>query len=268
MANVAFIRNPRPHCGSALTVRQADVRLTAALTMRHWTMPKALEAITRAAEGRHWTYAVTPNAAHFARLQARDPYLAAIYRDADFCFLDSRVIAFAARLIGLKPPPVIVGADLVEQLFSRVITPDSIVCIVGGSPESISRLKSRYRLFHIHHLCPPMGFWRVEAELARVARFVADCRAEYTFLCVGSPQQEILADKIAGIGGATGVGICAGASIDFLIGAQRRAPRLVQRLALEWAWRLIAEPRRLAHRYFVESPRGVVFALRSGSGLR
>jgi len=48
---------------------------------------------------------------------------------------------------------------------------------------------------------------------------------------------------------------------DFITGEQKRAPRLLQRLALEWASRLALEPRRLAQRYFVESPRGIMLVL-------
>ena len=237
-------------------------------TLRHWTMGDAVQAVEQAAEAARWHYAITPNAAHFARLQTGDAQLAAIYASADFCFLDSRVIALLARLAGLKPPPVVTGAGLVEALFARAIKPTSTVCVVGGSPEAISRLQARYAIAPVCHLRPSMGFWRDEAELSRTAEFVADSGADYSFLCVGSPQQEILADRIARTGRARGVGICAGAAIEFLTGIQARAPRAVRRLALEWAWRLAAEPRRMARRYLVESPRGVVFALGPNGGLR
>ena len=238
------------------------------LALRRWCTAEAVTVIGDAAKSQRWQYVVTPNAAHFARLQSGNPELAAIYRNADFCFLDSRVIALLARLAGIDAPPVVTGADLVRDLFARVITPTSTVCVVGGMAEAVARLRSRFGLTAIHRFCPPMGFWRSETELDRAAAFVADCGADFSFLCVGSPQQEILADRVSRIGGARGVGICAGASVDFLVGSRTRAPRAVQRLALEWAWRLAAEPRRLAYRYLVESPSGIVFALSPGGGLR
>jgi UDP-N-acetyl-D-mannosaminuronic acid transferase (WecB/TagA/CpsF family) len=55
--------------------------------------------------------------------------------------------------------------------------------------------------------------------------------------------------------GATGVGLCIGASLEFLTGAKRRAPLWLQRLGLEWLFRLLTEPRRLWRRYLVEGPR-------------
>jgi exopolysaccharide biosynthesis WecB/TagA/CpsF family protein len=69
------------------------------------------------------------------------------------------------------------------------------------------------------------------------------------------PQQEILAGHIADQPQARGVGLCIGASIDFLTGQQRRAPVWVQKAGLEWLYRLLSDPRRLASRYLIECPR-------------
>ena len=73
-------------------------------------------------------------------------------------------------------------------------------------------------------------------------------------LAVGAPQQELLAHEMRASGRVRGTGLCIGAGIDFLVGAQSRAPRLVQRAHLEWAWRLAREPRRLWRRYLVDGP--------------
>jgi len=191
-----------------------------------------------------------------------------IYEHAHLCFLDSRVISLAARLCGLRPPPVIPGADLVEQLFRHAITPATSICVVGGDNMVASRIRRVFNIGEIRHIEPSIGFWRNQDELDRTAAFVVRSQADYTFLVVGSPQQEILAARIAAMGGARGVGICAGASIDFITGRQRRAPLFMQRLALEWAYRFCMEPRRLANRYLVESPKGVFYVLRSALNFR
>jgi N-acetylglucosaminyldiphosphoundecaprenol N-acetyl-beta-D-mannosaminyltransferase len=191
-----------------------------------------------------------------------------IYEDAHLCFLDSRVISLAARLCGLHPPQVIPGADLVEQLFRQAITPTTSICVVGGGRSVAAGIKSIFNVGEISHIEPSFGFCQNQDELDRTAAFIVASQADYTFLAVGSPQQEILAARVAAMGGARGVGICAGASIDFITGKQRRAPRLLQRLALEWAYRFWMEPRRLANRYLVESPQGVFFVLRRASSFR
>jgi N-acetylglucosaminyldiphosphoundecaprenol N-acetyl-beta-D-mannosaminyltransferase len=227
-------------------------------------MEEALGAVRRASRGAAWQYVVTPNAAHFARLRGADSGLVAIYRQADFCFLDSRVIAASARLMGLRPPPVVPGADLVAQLFQRGMATGSSVCVIGADKVTVACLRQRFAIGTVSHKNPSMGFWQSEAELEETVAFIVAQQADYTFLVVGSPQQEILAARVAAAGSARGVGICAGAAIDFITGAQHRAPRFLQRMALEWAYRLCTEPRRLAHRYMVESPRGIMLVLRYG----
>ena len=58
---------------------------------------------------------------------------------------------------------------------------------------------------------------------------------------------------------AGGTGLCIGASVEFVTGAKRRAPRWMQRLGVEWLHRLLSEPGRLWRRYLVEGPR--IFAM-------
>jgi exopolysaccharide biosynthesis WecB/TagA/CpsF family protein len=115
-------------------------------------------------------------------------------------------------------------------------------------------LARRYRLEDVHHYDPPMGFIDDPAEVTRAARFLRDTRARYSFLAVGSPQQEMLAHTVARMGGGAGLGFCIGASLDFLTGSQDRAPRVLQQLSLEWLYRLCRHPRRMWRRYLVDGP--------------
>jgi exopolysaccharide biosynthesis WecB/TagA/CpsF family protein len=60
----------------------------------------------------------------------------------------------------------------------------------------------------------------------------------------------VVAAALVKRGRATGIGLCIGASLLFLAGEERRAPRWLQGAGLEWAWRLAQDPRRLARRYW------------------
>jgi exopolysaccharide biosynthesis WecB/TagA/CpsF family protein len=64
----------------------------------------------------------------------------------------------------------------------------------------------------------------------------------------------MVARALADRGIATGTGFCVGASLNFLAGVERRAPALVQRAGMEWAWRLAQNPKRLWRRYLVDDP--------------
>jgi exopolysaccharide biosynthesis WecB/TagA/CpsF family protein len=100
-----------------------------------------------------------------------------------------------------------------------------------------------------------MGLRNNAAARRAAAAFIAESGARFSFIAVGSPQQEMIAAEVRAIPGAVGTSLCVGASLEFLTGEVKRAPRLVQRLSLEWAHRLLSDPKRLWRRYLVEGPR-------------
>jgi len=220
----------------------------------------ALAAIAARPAGNGFAYVVTPNVDHVVRLERR-PDLRPLYDRALLCLCDSRILGALACHYGVDLP-LAPGSDLTARIFADVLREGDRIAIVGGEGDLVARLGALHPGLDIRQHRPPMGLARDAAALADAARFVAEARARFTFLAVGSPQQELLALAIADRGDATGIGLCIGASIDFLLGDRRRAPRWVQRAGLEWAHRLSGEPRRLARRYLVEGPRIFLIARR------
>ena len=207
-------------------------------------------------------YVVTPNSDHLVRL-SRDPALQDVYHGAALCLLDSRVVSRLARLLGLSAPRVVPGSDLTSCLLTDHLRPGERITIVGLSPVWLPELVARHGLTAPAHHNPPIGFEHDPAAVAEAVAFVRANPARFIFLAVGMPRQERLAAAIAAAGGATGTGLCVGASLDFLAGARRRAPRFMQRMGLEWLFRFAAEPRRLFRRYVIDSPAVIVLLLRS-----
>ncbi len=197
-------------------------------------------------------YIVTPNADHLVRL-SRDPALRPLYDEAMLRLLDSRVVARIAGLLGLDAPAVVPGSDLTAALIAS-LPPDEKVTVLGLPPAALEQLASRTGLRRIAHHNPPMGFDRDPAAFEAAVRFIEENPARYSFLAVGSPRQERVAQAVAARGRGRGVGLCIGASLLFLTGEERRAPGLVQRAGMEWAWRMLQDPKRLARRYLVDSP--------------
>ena len=109
---------------------------------------------------------------------------------------------------------------------------------------------------------PPMGMLRKPEAMSEAEAFVRDAQARFTLLAVAMPQQEILALRVAQAGRAVGVGLCVGASLDFLTGRKARAPLWMQKASLEWLHRLLSEPGRLWRRYLVEGPRIFLLTMR------
>jgi len=77
----------------------------------------------------------------------------------------------------------------------------------------------------------------------------------FCFLVIGSPQQEMIAQKLKERGIARGLALCVGAAINFLTGIETRAPLWMQQAGLEWLYRLSRDPRRLWRRYLVRGPK-------------
>lgn len=215
------------------------------------TLPDVLATLAARPTDAPFAYVVTPNADHLVRL-SKTPTLAPLYADAGLTLLDSRVVAKLGRALGLSPPPVVTGSDLTAALFASVLRPDDRIAVIGSRAEAVAMLAARHGLTDIVHHDPPMGFDRDEAAFAAAVAAVRAARARFVFLAVGSPRQEKLAHAVAAAGDATGIGLCIGAALDFLTGAQARAPGWMQRAGLEWLHRLATNPGRLAKRYLVD----------------
>jgi N-acetylglucosaminyldiphosphoundecaprenol N-acetyl-beta-D-mannosaminyltransferase len=212
-----------------------------------------IDAISTRPPASPFVYVVTPNVDHVVRLQRSRSDLWPAYRGAWMTLCDSRILARLARQAGCSLP-VVPGSDLTAEMFEHVIEPSDSIAILGGGAALVAQLAQRYGLRDVRHYNPPMGFIHDPVAVARAVRFLIEARARYNFLAVGSPQQEIVAYRVARTGNATGIGFCIGASLDFLSGDQDRAPVLMQRMSLEWLFRLASNPRRMWRRYLVEGP--------------
>lgn len=217
----------------------------------------AANLIARRSAKASFGYVATPNADHLVRLH-RTPGLQPLYERAMLRLLDSRVVELMARLIGLPVPHVAPGSDVTALLLKRHLVPGEPVTIVGLSPRWLPALQ----ISTVAHHDPPRGFERDPAAMQEAVEFVLAHPARFVFLAVGSPRQEMLADAIRATGRATGVGLCIGASLEFIAGAQRRAPDWMRHTGLEWLHRLAGDPRHMARRYLLNSPAVIPLLLR------
>jgi exopolysaccharide biosynthesis WecB/TagA/CpsF family protein len=208
-----------------------------------------------------YAYVVTPNVDHLIRWHD-EPQFRDYYADAAYVLMDSRFLAKLMRLTQGVNPAVCPGSDLTAKLFTSIIAPTDVVVLIGGSEQQAQALTALYGLKGLRHFNPPMGFARNPEAVESCLRFIeANSPFRFCLLAVGCPQQEMLASRLKQRGIARGMAFCIGASINFLTGAESRAPHWMQRLALEWLYRLLQDPRRLAKRYLVRGPR--IFGLLS-----
>lgn len=225
-------------------------------------------ALTNEAAAREWviehsrmaafSFLVTPNVDHVVRLHRERPgpdrdALYRAYDSADLCLCDSRILALLARWSGVDLP-VVAGSDLTASLLSAPLPEGTRIALVGGNDTQRMWLEAARPEAQLFHHQPPMGLRTNLPAQAAAAAFVEETQPHITLLTVGAPQSEIIAQLIKSQGEARGVGLCVGASLEFLTGEKRRAPRAVQAIRMEWAFRLLSEPWRLWRRYLVEGP--------------
>lgn len=172
--------------------------------------------------------------------------------------IDGAPIAVRARRMVNEDCPRLAGSDLITPVLDRAEQTGASVGFLGGSLETQALLRDYLRLAR-----PSLrisGFWSpAREELAdpdactRLSAEISDAKTDILIVGLGKPRQELW---IAEYGPATHaqVLLAFGAVVDFLAGRVRRAPRWVSDAGLEWAWRLMLEPRRLARRYLVEGP--------------
>lgn len=199
-------------------------------------------------------YIVTPNVDHIVRLWKEPDVYGPLYKNSWLSVCDSRILELLAKISGV-PLHAVPGSDLSQQLFDNVIQKHQAINVIGADNAIIKNLKDQYGLQQINHHQPPMGLRKNPKAVAECAEFVAKNPARFTFICVGSPQQEMVAKACLDRGDCMGLGLCVGASLEFITGRVKRAPKWMQTTRLEWLHRLCSEPRRLWKRYLVEGPR-------------
>lgn len=199
-------------------------------------------------------FIVTPNVDHLVRVSKEPDVFNPLYAASWLSVCDSRILELLAKFSGI-PLKAVPGSDLTQQLFDNVITAEDTITVIGADAEIIETVKSLFGLDKINHYEPPFGLRHKPTEVAKTAEYIAANPARYVFICVGSPQQEMVAKACLDRGDCVGLGLCVGASLDFLSGRTKRAPKWMQKARIEWLHRLASEPKRLWKRYLLDGPK-------------
>jgi N-acetylglucosaminyldiphosphoundecaprenol N-acetyl-beta-D-mannosaminyltransferase len=200
-------------------------------------------------------WVVTPNI-DICRQLRHDPAARELVSGASLVVADGMPLVWAARLRGNPLPGRVAGASLIFTLSAAASGQGRAIYLLGGEPgvpeRAVVELERRFSGLLVAGTCaPPVGFDRRPDELAAVRRRLKQARPDIVFVGLGFPKQEHLIAALApGLPDAWFIGC--GAAIPFAAGALTRAPHWMQRLGLEWAHRLISEPRRLFRRYLVD----------------
>lgn len=198
-------------------------------------------------------YVVTPNVQHAVMLQHHTG-LQAAYEDASLVVTDGMPVVVASRLLGRPLPGRVNGTELTYGIFAagQHARPLSVF-LLGAGPGVADRaaiqLQRRWPGAKVvGTYSPPFGFEKDPVENRQILDRIAAVSPDVLVVGLGAPKQELWCHTYRNEISA-GLGLCVGATIDFLAGEKPLAPRWMGRCGLEWMHRLATEPRRLFKRY-------------------
>lgn len=219
------------------------------------TLGETLDLVDRLIEAGEPAFFVTANL-RYAMLCESDPRLSVVNRKAAFLVADGMSLVWASRQNGRPVPERVAGSDLVPALCERAAGNDRSVFLLGGAPgvaaEAGRVLEERFPGLRVVGVESPPFRPMTPGEHAELVDRIRAAAPDLMFVAFGQPKGELwLVEHYEQLG----VPACAqvGASFDMLAGRVRRAPRWVQRIGMEWAWRIGTEPRRLAPRYAADA---------------
>ena len=203
------------------------------------TLDQAVERALSLIGEHRGAYVCTPNP-EIVWACRKDKALAAAIAGADLVLADGVGVVWASRVLGCPVPERVAGYDFLLALLARF---QGRLFLLGGKPgvaaEAAAAIEKQFPQVTV---CGVMdGYGDIQDQ----RRTVEDSMPDLVLVCLGSPRQELWMRESAGrlpVGLMAGLGGC----LDVLSGRTRRAPERWVRLKLEWLYRLLHDPRRLA----------------------
>ena len=219
------------------------------------SMKDCLDAIDSLVTQDKKSYIVAVNVDVIVKLED-DPYLKKIVDNADLVLVDGKPLQWIAKYQGNPIKEKISGSDLVPLLLKQASDKGQSVFIIGGKDGIAQKAKSNIeksnpKIKIVGTYAPPLGFEKDQKELDKINVMISDCHPDILIACFGCPKQEkwIYENYLKY---EAKLSVCAGATVDFLAGNVKRAPKWISNIGFEWFYRFLQEPKRLFRRYFVD----------------
>jgi N-acetylglucosaminyldiphosphoundecaprenol N-acetyl-beta-D-mannosaminyltransferase len=212
------------------------------------------QEVCRAVEANHQVLHCSLNALKVVEAR-KDARTRELLEQFDLITPDGMSVVWGLRILGKGKCEQVAGVDLMARLLKEGARRQWGFFLLGAKPEVVDSLRGR-----IEHAFPGTkvagvqhGFFS-RTEESHIVRKIRESGAHILFVGMPSPRKEqFLIDHKKALGVPFAMGV--GGGLDLLAGKTRRAPRWMRRSGLEWLYRVIQEPRRLAGRYLVTNLR-------------
>lgn len=185
-----------------------------------------------------------------------------IVNNANLVLADGRPIYWAQKLLGFKQAKQIRGQDLMTELCHNSERLNLRIGLYGGHNNEVldkvtTELAKLFPKLKISYQYSPPHRVLSEIENNSVVDDIEQANVDILFVGIGCPKQERWMAK--NVNNLSCVQIGVGAAFDFIAGEKKNAPKWLQKIGLEWLFRLLNEPKRLALRYLKQNPRFVYY---------
>jgi len=199
---------------------------------------------------------------------AQNEKLRRIVNNCGIINADGASVIMASKFLKKPLPERVAGIDLMQDLVDLSQDRGYSIYLLGAKQEVVDKtaevLQSRYpnlKIVGIHN-----GYFK-EADWPTVSQDVRICNPDFVFVGISSPMKEYLVEYLQSDGHRC-VFMGVGGSFDVISGNISRAPKWVQKINMEWLYRLLQEPKRLFKRYFVGNWKFIVAVAKEKRGAK
>ncbi len=199
---------------------------------------------------------VTPNVDDIMKHQKDKEFHNCALR-ADFTVCDSKIVLLSSKFLGVQLKEAIPGSGFFPA-FCDFHKNDQTQIFLLGAKKGVGEIAKKRvnkrigREIIVGAYSPPFGFENDNDECSNIIKLLKNTSANVLLVGLGNPKQTLWIYKYKDLLPNIKIFLALGATIDFEAGNIERAPILFQKLALEWLYRFIREPRRLFRRYFID----------------
>lgn len=212
------------------------------------TRSSAVAMVDEAIRSRSRLRHVSVNAAKVVALQ-NDELLSEAIWSFDFSTADGQAVVWAARLLGKRVPERVAGIDLMEEVLQLADDREYTLFLLGAGKDVVEAAKAsiEQRNRHAKVVGTQHGYFDPKDEAA-IVDVINAANPDIVLVALPTPQKEFFLARHNGtLRAPFAMGV--GGALEILAGRRTRAPRWIQKAGLEWLFRLLQEPRRLARRY-------------------